>query len=191
MWDLGYITYSGKVFSVKFWGMVSFGAAKASNLRKCSLRKSYFFTNSRKFSAIWCLHGHTQYRGQPPTMNITLPLLLPFPLPLPFSLLPSSSLSPLLPSPLPQGIGDSGQGFANAILFCLLTPKVRRYFLRHLCCCCLRKKTVAEEEDALSYSTAGSTPLYGSVDIPNSDNSQARPFINGEDTYTKHAYLNT
>ena len=57
MWDLGYITYSGKVFSVKFWGMVSFGAAKASNLRKCSLRKSYFFTNSRKFSAIWCLHA--------------------------------------------------------------------------------------------------------------------------------------
>ncbi len=40
-----------------------------------------------------------------------------------------------------QGIGDSGQGFANAILFVLFTPKVRRYFLH--CCknpvvCCRR-----------------------------------------------------
>ena len=33
-----------------------------------------------------------------------------------------------------QGIGDSGQGFANAILFVLFTPKVRRYFLRLVLC---------------------------------------------------------
>ena len=133
-------------------------------------------------------------------MNITLPLLLPFHLPVPLSLLPSlppssSSLSPLLPSPLPQGIGDSGQGFANGILFCLLTPKVRRYFLRHLCCCCLRKKkTVEEEEDALNYSTARSTPLYGSVSIPhsdNSDNSQAEPSINRQQDTKSCVSLNT
>ena len=36
-----------KVFSVKFWGVASFGTAKASNPRKFSLRK---FTNSQKFS---------------------------------------------------------------------------------------------------------------------------------------------
>lgn len=34
-----------------------------------------------------------------------------------------------------QGIGDSGQGFANAILFVLFTPRVRRYFFR-LCIGC-------------------------------------------------------
>ena len=31
-----------KVFSVKFGGVASFGTVKASNLRKFSLRKSYF-----------------------------------------------------------------------------------------------------------------------------------------------------
>ena len=107
MWDLGYITYSGKVFSVKFWGMVSFGAAKASNLRKCSLRKSYFFTNSRKFSAIWCLHGYTQYRDQPPTMNITrYATTIPSPSPSLTSSLPSSLL--LLPFPSSPFTSSSG-----------------------------------------------------------------------------------
>ena len=131
-------------------------------------------------------------KGQPPTVNITRYATTSSPPFLPPPLFPVSP--PLLPPPLPQGIGDSGQGFANAILFCLLTPKVRRYFLRHLCCL-RKKKTVEEEEDALSNSTARSTPLYGSINIPDSyssDNSQARPFINGrQDTYTKHTYLNT
>lgn len=35
-----------------------------------------------------------------------------------------------------QGIGDSGQGAANAILFVLFTKKVRDQFL----CCCRRNK---------------------------------------------------
>ena len=46
-----------KVFSVKFWGIVSFGAAKVSNPQKFSPRKSYFLLICksflpRKFSAI-------------------------------------------------------------------------------------------------------------------------------------------
>ena len=40
-----------------------------------------------------------------------------------------------------QGIGDSGQGFVNAVLFCVFTAKVREKFkiglarLRHCPCC--------------------------------------------------------
>ena len=39
-------------FLHEIWGMASFGVAKASNPQKFSQRKSYFFTNSRKFTAI-------------------------------------------------------------------------------------------------------------------------------------------
>ena len=39
-----------EVFSVKFGGVASFGAAKASNLQKFSPQKLYFLTNLRKFS---------------------------------------------------------------------------------------------------------------------------------------------
>ena len=38
-----------KVFSTKFWGVASFGTAKASNLKVFSA-KIVFFTNSQKFS---------------------------------------------------------------------------------------------------------------------------------------------
>ena len=62
------------------------------------------------------------------------------PVPLPSPSL-SLSLPPSLSLSLLQGIGDSGQGFANAILFVLFTPKVRRYFLRLLLCHCLWKKS--------------------------------------------------
>ena len=109
MWDLGYITYSGKVFSVKFWGMVSFGAAKASNLRKCSLRKSYFFTNSRKFSAIWCLHAwaHSVQRSTSYyEHNTTIATTIPSPTPSLTSSLPSSLL--LLPFPFSPFTSSSG-----------------------------------------------------------------------------------
>jgi hypothetical protein len=36
-----------------------------------------------------------------------------------------------------QGVGDSGQGFFNGILYVLFSTKVRSYFL-HMCCCCGR-----------------------------------------------------
>ena len=39
-----------KVFSTKFRGMASIGAAKASNPQKVFSAKIIFFTNSRKFS---------------------------------------------------------------------------------------------------------------------------------------------
>lgn len=59
-----------------------------------------------------------------------------------------------------QGIGDNSQGFANFVLFCLLTVKIRNKF--RLCCgqlipCC----RYTPEKDPLF----GSTNLfYGTVD---------------------------
>eukprot|EP00117_Sycon_ciliatum_P044151 scpid60076/ scgid31890/ Probable G-protein coupled receptor 157 len=35
-----------------------------------------------------------------------------------------------------QSVGDSSQGLANAILFVIMTKKVRRRLLRFFCCCC-------------------------------------------------------
>lgn len=43
-----------------------------------------------------------------------------------------------------QGIGDSGQGFANAILFVVLTRKVRQHFLR--CIRCQKEELQADEQ---------------------------------------------
>lgn len=39
-----------------------------------------------------------------------------------------------------SGFGDSGQGFANSILFCLLTPRVRGYLFQ--CCTPSRRTTI-------------------------------------------------
>lgn len=58
-----------------------------------------------------------------------------------------------------SGIGDSGQGFVNALLFCVFTPKVRTRLMATLrspssflcccCCCCCRREPSnhSEEED--------------------------------------------
>ena len=43
----------------------------------------------------------------------------------------------------PQGIGDSGQGFVNAVLFVLLTKQVRDSFLKPFC----RRSRSDEERD--------------------------------------------
>ena len=77
------------------------------------------------------------------------------------------SLSPSLPLLSLQGIGDSGQGFANAILFVLFTPKVRRYFLRLLFCHCLWSKASREHVNIqntakIYYGTASSNSGYRS-----------------------------
>ena len=50
--NLRFCGYLQKVFSTIFLGVPSFGTAKASNPWKFSLRKSTFFTNSRKFSPL-------------------------------------------------------------------------------------------------------------------------------------------
>ena len=42
-----------------------------------------------------------------------------------------------------QGIGDSGQGFANAILFIAFTKKIRNSFTRCVKC----KKTISDERE--------------------------------------------
>ena len=45
----------------------------------------------------------------------------------------------LLPPLFPQGIGDSAQGFANAVLFVCFTKAVRDAFLRSIACKSCRK----------------------------------------------------
>ena len=102
------------------------------------------------------------------SLSLFLPLSLSS-LPLSPSLPPSLSLSfPLPPSLLPslQGIGDSGQGFANAILFVLFTPKVRRYFLRKLFCC-------RSSKNRSSINNRGKSKVfYGAVQSRDSDYSK-------------------
>ena len=56
--NLAVLWLFANVFSAKFGGMVSFGAAKVSNLQKFFLRKSYFSPIREsflppKFPAIW------------------------------------------------------------------------------------------------------------------------------------------
>lgn len=46
-----------------------------------------------------------------------------------------------------QGIGDSGQGLLNAILFVILTKQVRDSYLR-LCCCCKKDKGNKEKTNS-------------------------------------------
>ena len=54
----------------------------------------------------------------------------------------TTHLSTLSNTHPPQGIGDSGQGIANAIIFGLFSPKVRRFFFYYLTCChCCVKRT--------------------------------------------------
>lgn len=58
-----------------------------------------------------------------------------------------------------QGIGDSGQGFVNALLFCVFTPKVRKQFLllllnsrclRRQCLLVVQAQTSPDSHDSLS-----------------------------------------
>lgn len=58
-----------------------------------------------------------------------------------------------------QGIGDSGQGFANAVLFVLFTPKVRRYFIscfRSPVRCCQRNEPLYAKK--IQYGSVPSDP---------------------------------
>lgn len=59
-----------------------------------------------------------------------------------------------------QGIGDSGQGFANAVLFVLFTPKVRRYFMH----CCKSSARCCQRGEPLFIKR----PQYGSI-VPDPD----------------------
>ena len=78
----------------------------------------------------------------------------------------SLSLSPSLPLLSLQGIGDSGQGFANAILFVLFTPKVRRYFLRKIFFC-------RSSKNRSSINNRGKSKVfYGAVQSGDSDYSK-------------------
>ena len=81
----------------------------------------------------------------------------------------SLSLPPSLPLPLSQGIGDSGQGFANAILFVLFTPKVRRYFLHWVFCSPLCRR--ARTRSPIIINRGNSNIYYRAVQSPNSEHS--------------------
>lgn len=73
-----------------------------------------------------------------------------------------------------QGIGDSGQGFVNAILFIAFTKQARNSLKRLLCCKCFRnhinslEDTTSEEGSPTfsksSQSGEGSPLLYGSTE---------------------------
>ena len=43
-----------------------------------------------------------------------------------------------------QGIGDSSQGFANAIIFVIFTKNIRDSFIK--CICCKRRNNIVEVE---------------------------------------------
>jgi len=76
-----------------------------------------------------------------------------------------------------QGIGDSGQGFTNAILFILFTKNVRKAFLNFICCKC----RAAREEETMS---SGDGPNRSQVSVQTTsqnddedvDNDESKPF---------------
>ena len=90
----------------------------------------------------------------------------------------SLSLSPHLP----QGIGDSGQGFANAILFALFTPKVRRYFLHQVFCLCLCRR--AKIRGPIN-NRGNSNVYYRAVQSPNREHSRT-----DDDSHSKNTKIN-
>lgn len=65
----------------------------------------------------------------------------------------------------PQGIGDSGQGFFNGILYVLFSYKVRSYLL-HLMCC--------GTQSTVSLSDQRATTFYGSFSSDNARRSEER-----------------
>ena len=54
-----------------------------------------------------------------------------------------------------MGVGDSAQGFANCILFCVLTEKVRMKFVR----CFSFKRAASEEEEEAVVSEEEKAPI--------------------------------
>ncbi len=58
-----------------------------------------------------------------------------------------------------QGIGDSGQGFFNAILFVAFTPSVRKQFFSCACFKCRRQNKFDPKEKSM-YSTHETQHLF-------------------------------
>ena len=64
-----------------------------------------------------------------------------------------------------QGVGDSGQGFVNVVLFVLLTKPVRDAFLQLICCrssSAAKTTTASDEENKLYESNDEAAPLIPS-----------------------------
>ena len=51
-----------------------------------------------------------------------------------------------------QGIGDSSQGFANAIIFVIFTKNIRESFIRYFCC--RKRQSAAQDVEAEVYSNS-------------------------------------
>lgn len=75
-----------------------------------------------------------------------------------------------------QGIGDSGQGFTNAILFILFTKNARDSFISCICCKCRKTVPTTSGSEVSSPSSAhkmthekdmgsGYTARYGSMEV--------------------------
>lgn len=75
-----------------------------------------------------------------------------------------------------QGIGDSGQGFTNAILFILFTKSVRNSFLRLVCC----KKCPVAKASRLGEATTSDEESPALLKGPGSTNHEIAPLLEGE-----------
>lgn len=67
-----------------------------------------------------------------------------------------------------KGIGDSGQGWANCIMFCFLTERVRgrmrKACLSCLCCQCICDATGEEQQPLNVNGNDGMKSIYSRVD---------------------------
>jgi len=72
------------------------------------------------------------------------------------------------------GIGDSGQGFVNALLFCVFTPKVRKKLLCMCCCCRARDGRCCWRADYVDLSPS-SFPTESHPCLNTSTSSDRRP----------------
>ena len=75
-----------------------------------------------------------------------------------------------------QGIGDSGQGFTNAILFIFFTKNVRRSFVRFLCCKCRQPEEEATSSVTNPTYTSIQTATQSDDDDDDDDDDESKPF---------------
>lgn len=74
-----------------------------------------------------------------------------------------------------SGVGDSGQGFANFILFCLFTPRV----MKHVCRCCLspERTTLLINRSTSSEAKHRLSPVSDSNDGHDEERSERSPLM--------------
>ena len=78
-----------------------------------------------------------------------------------------------------QGIGDSGQGFANAILFVIFSKNVRQSFLQ--CVTCKRESDVQSSSESKKLTTSLET---------GEKSKQLEPSASGTSLFSEESYEN-